>query len=65
MLDLDLPENIEECVGQADGLRGSVAEGKLDEGVVWHTIGGEGLECLDGRDCFKAISNKYLLKAKE
>ena len=33
MLDLDLPENIEECVGQADGLRGSVAEGKLDEGV--------------------------------
>lgn len=65
VLDLDLPENIEECVGQADGLRGSVAEGKLDEGVVWHTIGGEGLECLDGRDCFKAISNKYLLKAKE
>lgn len=65
VLDLDLPGTIEDCVAQADGLRGSVVKDKLDEGVVWHTAGGEGLDCLDGRDCFKAISNKYLLKAKE
>lgn len=59
------PATIEEAIAQADGLRGNVSRDKLDEGIVWHTAGGEGLDCLDGRDCFKAINNKYLLKSKD
>ena len=60
---IEFPKAIEEAIEQANGLRGNVVKGKLDEGIVWHTTGGEGLDCLDGRDCFKAINNKYLLKS--
>ena len=62
---IEFPANVEEAVAQADGLRDNVAKDRLDEGIVWHTVGGEGLDCLDGRDCFKAINNKYLLKSKD
>ena len=61
---LTFPATVEEAVEQADGLRGCAVKDRLDEGIVWHTVGGEGLDCLEGRDCFKAINNKYLLKQK-
>lgn len=63
-LDLKLPDTIAEAVEQADGLKSIVSPSRYAEGIVWHTSTGERIAELDYRDCFKVISNKYLLKEK-
>ncbi|KYH44798.1 RNA ligase (ATP) [Branchiibius sp. NY16-3462-2] len=62
LLDLPFPAGTEEAVAQVDGLRSVVGRDRAAEGVVWHTADGQGLTVLDGRDCWKAINNRYLLK---
>lgn len=62
VLDLELPATIEEAVTQVDGLKSAIGRDRLAEGVVWHHRQGKVFSELDGRECFKAISNKYLLK---
>lgn len=63
-LPLELPERVSEAVSQVDGMKSSVSPSRLAEGVVWHTVDGSTLDGLDGRDCFKAINNSWLLKDK-
>lgn len=62
---LVLPSTIEEAIEQADRLDSLVTPGRKPEGVVWHEADGVGFTELDGRACFKVISNRYLLKQKE
>lgn len=60
--DLEFPQSAEEAVAQAYGLNSHVTKGRADEGIVWHEATGAQLECLDFRECCKAINDKYLLK---
>lgn len=60
--DLVLPETVEEAVAQADGLKSAISPDRLAEGIVWHAADGARLPELGDRSCFKAISNRYLLK---
>lgn len=60
--DLELPGGAADAVAQADGLRSLITPARLAEGVVWHHADAVPLACLDGRSCFKAVSNRYLLK---
>lgn len=62
VLDVTLPDTVDEAVAQADGLKSVITPGRLAEGIVWHRTSGETFAVLDGRECFKAISNNYLLK---
>ncbi len=62
VLDVALPDSVAETVEQADDLKSVVAPGRLAEGIVWHAADGGHIFELDGRSCFKAISNKWLLK---
>jgi RNA ligase (TIGR02306 family) len=61
VLDLDLPGHVEGCLAQADGLRSTINPDRRAEGIVWHSDGVL-FDELDGRGCFKAISNSYLLR---
>lgn len=61
VLDLLFPASPEQAVGQVDGLKSVVSPGRNAEGVVWHTVDGSVVPVL-GRETFKAISNRYLLK---
>lgn len=60
--DLRLPASVPEAIAQADGIGSKVTPGQLAEGVVWHAADGATFDALDGRGCFKVISNKWLLK---
>lgn len=61
VLDIKIPDAIEDLVSVVDGMRSSVNPKVKAEGVVFHTAGGEIVPSL-GRSTFKVISNKYLLK---
>ena len=63
-LPLELPETVSETVSQVDGMMSTISPDRFAEGVVWHSAIGQGLDYLDGRDCFKAINNSWLLKDK-
>lgn len=52
----------EEVLASVDGMKSAVVKSELAEGVVYHTVHGEELECLENRSTFKAISNKWLIK---
>jgi RNA ligase (TIGR02306 family) len=58
----ELPATIDEVVAQADGIKSAVSPAQLAEGIVWHANNGQPLDELERRSCFKAISNKWLLK---
>lgn len=61
-LALRLAASVTEAIAQVDGLRSVITPGRLAEGVVWHSANGRVFDELDGRGCFKAINNAYLLK---
>lgn len=61
ILDMELPDTIDEAVEQVNGLKYG---GVLAEGVVWHEASGAIPYGLD-RPCFKVINNKYLVKNGE
>lgn len=54
--------SVSETVSQVDGMMSTISPDRFAEGVVWHSVIGQGLDYLDGRDCFKAINNSWLLK---
>ena len=58
---MKLPKTIDEAIEQADGIKSLINSGRLAEGIVWKTF--ETVPCL-GRNTFKVISNKWLLKDK-
>jgi RNA ligase (TIGR02306 family) len=60
--DLKLPATIDETIAQANGIRSLISPDRLAEGIVW---AGMNHDFLSGRNNFKAISNKYLLKEKD
>lgn len=62
VLDVQLPETPEELIVLVDGRKSVVTPGRLAEGVVFHTVDGSVLPEVGGRDTFKVISNKWLLK---
>ena len=62
VLDLRLPETIDEIVEQADGLMSTINPQRRAEGIVWQ--GPKGFDFLGNRSGFKAISNAYLAKQK-
>lgn len=62
VLDLRLPETIDDIVEQADGLMSVINPQRRAEGIVWQ--GPKGFDFLGNRSGFKAISNAYLAKQK-
>lgn len=62
IVDVPLPERVDLLLATVDGFRSVVSPAQIAEGVVFHTLDGRSVPELDGRACFKAISNKYLLK---
>lgn len=60
--DLPFPTTVAQSLAQVDGIDSLVSPGRKAEGVVWHELSGCAFTVLDGRDGFKAISNKYLIK---
>lgn len=63
MLDLDLPDTVDEIVEQANKLKSVINPQKNAEGIVWH--GSNTHTFLGNRSTFKAINNQYLLKNKD
>lgn len=61
-LGLPFPGSVEAALTQVNGMRSVINPAVLAEGVVWHTADGAGLDVLEGRSCFKVISDKYLMK---
>lgn len=59
-LDVEFPETIKEAVDQANDLR-YPTNGSQAEGIVWHNSDPEVAKVL-GRNCFKSINQKFLLK---
>jgi RNA ligase (TIGR02306 family) len=63
LLPLELPDSVEAAIAQADGLLTATGtKPRQAEGIVWHTVDGRTLPELDGRECFKVINRKYLVK---
>lgn len=62
VLDWDVPGSVQEAVEQVDGMASLVSPSRKAEGVVWHERSGKTFGVLDGRSCWKAISNRYLIK---
>lgn len=62
VLDWDVPGSVQEAVEQVDGMASVVSPGRKAEGVVWHERSAKTFGALDGRSCWKAISNRYLIK---
>lgn len=60
--DFTLPASVDEAVAQVETLASLVNPDRGAEGVVWSRVSGESLDALDGRESFKVISNRYLLK---
>ncbi len=61
-LHLTPPATVEEAVAQVEKLQSAINPQRAAEGVVWHTADGSEPRELENRDCFKVISNHYLLK---
>lgn len=61
---LELPSTIEEAIDQADGLMSQFNSSVQAEGIVWHTADGSAVPSL-GRSTWKAINNRFLIKAKD
>lgn len=59
---LALPDTVDEAISQADGIESLVAPGRKAEGIVWHRHDARPMPELDGRPCFKVISNRWLLR---
>lgn len=55
--------SVEDIINRADGLESTIIPGKLAEGIVFHEAESRPLIELGSRTTFKAISNKWLLKA--
>lgn len=63
--DLALPVTVAEAIEQADGIKSLITPSRLAEGIVWTRRDGDRLMGLDGRHVWKAISNKWLSRAKD
>ncbi|MET9327381.1 RNA ligase family protein [Tsukamurella sp. NPDC003166] len=59
---LCLPDSVNEAIAQADEVESLVAPGRRAEGIVWHRTDARPMPELDGRPCFKVISNRWLLR---
>lgn len=59
VLDVEFPSSPDGALAQVEGMK---YNGRQIEGIVWHTVNGESLDILGGRNVWKAINNKYLLK---
>jgi RNA ligase (TIGR02306 family) len=59
-----LPDTVAELITYADGIKSLISKDRLAEGVVlWNSdAGAANINALEGRGCFKSISNKYLSK---
>lgn len=62
LLDLELPETVEEALAQVEGMRSVLNPAVMAEGIVWHNTAGARIPELDGRTGMKAINNKWLVK---
>jgi RNA ligase (TIGR02306 family) len=62
VFDLELPETVEATIALSDGIKSLINPERLAEGIVWHETNGKMFDELDGRGCFKAISNAFLVK---
>lgn len=65
VLDVDFPASIEDAVNQVNGMTSHVKPNVQAEGIVWWHKDGKKFAELDDRANFKAINNKFLLKAKD
>ena len=59
---MSLPATAEQAVAQVDTLASMVNPSRNAEGIVWVRANGAAMPELDGRNLFKVISNRYLLK---
>lgn len=59
-----LASTVEEAIEQANGVKSLTTPNILAEGIVWTHKDGESFSELENRNCFKVISNKWLLKQK-
>lgn len=62
VLDLELPDTIDEAVEQVYKMKSTVNPSVYAEGVVWWNSNGEVFDELGDRSNFKAINNHYLIK---
>lgn len=62
VLDIALPDTVEEAVAQVDGMNSSINPAELAEGVVWWNRNEEVFAECDDRSNFKSINNQFLLK---
>lgn len=60
--EMRLPGTVDEAIAGADGVESLVAPGRMAEGIVWHRTDARPMRELDGRPCFKVISNGWLLR---
>lgn len=60
-----LPSTVEESIAQAFDLKSTLNPNKQAEGIVWWHVNGKQFSELDYRANFKAINDKFLLKAKD
>ncbi len=59
---IELPASVDAAIAQANGIKSLISPNLLAEGIVWHTASGQTFDELDGRTCFKVISNAWLIK---
>jgi len=64
LYDLPFPASPAAAVAQVDGLKSLVSPARQAEGIVWHQADGRALPELDYRPNWKAINNKFLMKAR-
>lgn len=62
IMDLELPETVEEALAQVEGMKSALNPAVMAEGIVWHNTAGARIPELDGRTGMKAINNKWLVK---
>lgn len=63
IVDIEIPETVEQMVEEVDGMKSRVSPGRLAEGIVFHHAHGTALAELDNRSTWKVISNKFLVKS--
>jgi RNA ligase (TIGR02306 family) len=63
--DFAFPRSVDDAIDQVDGIDSLLSPGHRPEGIVWHDVNGRSFDLLDGRSCFKVISNRYLLKNQD
>lgn len=64
VLDVELPDTIDELISMVDGMKSTISPDRLAEGIVFHEKNGKTFKFLSDRSNFKVISNKFLLKEK-